>query len=132
MAEPFDLFLNGTVFLDIVFTGLTGIPALGTEQLVDGMGSCPGGIANLGIAASRLGLRTTLAAAFGDDVYGDFCWTTLAAQEGVDLGPSRRFSHWHSPVTVSMVIDRDRAMVTHMHPPPVPEGEWLPEVPDAK
>jgi sugar/nucleoside kinase (ribokinase family) len=132
MTEPFDLFLDGTVFLDIVFTGLRDLPARGTEQLVDGMGSCPGGIANLGIAASRLGLRTTLAAAFGDDVYGDFCWTTLADQEGVDLGPSRRFSHWHSPVTVSMVIDRDRAMVTHMHPPPVPEAEMLSAVPDAK
>ena len=52
------------------------------------MGSCPGGIANLAIAASRLGVRTTLAAAFGDDVYGDFCWSTLSQQEGVDLGTS--------------------------------------------
>jgi sugar/nucleoside kinase (ribokinase family) len=132
MSEPFDLFLNGTVFLDIVFTGLKDLPARGTEQLVDGMGSCPGGIANLGIAASRLGLSTTLAAAFGDDVYGDFCWTTLADQEGVDLSYSRRFAHWHSPVTVSMVVDRDRAMVTHMHPPPVPPRELLPTVPPAR
>ena len=132
MAERFDLFLSGTVFLDIVFTGLTDLPARGTEQLVDGMGSCPGGIANLGIAASRLGLRTTLAAAFGDDAYGDFCWTTLADQEGVDLGPSRRFSHWHSPVTVSMVLDRDRAMITHTHPPPVAPNELLATVPDAR
>ena len=131
MDEPFDLFLNGTVFLDVVFTGLTGIPALGTEQLVDGMGSCPGGIANLAIAASRLGLRTALAAAFGDDSYGDFCWSTLEEQEGVDLSYSRRFTHWHSPVTVSMVVDRDRAMVTHMHPPPIPSAEFLPRVPPA-
>ena len=65
------------------------------------MGSCPGGIANLAIAASRLGLRTSLAAAFGDDVYGDFCWRTLAEQEGIDLSLSRRFDDWHSPVTVS-------------------------------
>jgi sugar/nucleoside kinase (ribokinase family) len=132
MDEPFDLFLNGTVFLDIVFTGLRELPTRGTEQLVDGMGSCPGGIANLGIAASRLGLRTTLAAAFGDDVYGDFCWATLAEQEGVDLTYSRRFAQWHSPVTVSMVVDRDRAMVTHMHRPPIPATELLPELPSAK
>ncbi|HEY2296099.1 MAG TPA: PfkB family carbohydrate kinase [Jatrophihabitans sp.] len=131
MDEPFDLFLNGTVFLDIVFTGLTEIPARGTEQLVDGMGSCPGGIANLAIAASRLGLRTALAAAFGDDSYGDFNWSTLEEQEGVDLSYSRRFPHWHSPVTVSMVVDRDRAMVTHMHPPPISPAEFLPHVPRA-
>jgi sugar/nucleoside kinase (ribokinase family) len=131
-AAQFDLFLHGTVFLDIVFTGLRDLPARGTEQLVDGMGSCPGGIANLAIAASRLGLRTTLAAAFGDDVYGDFCWSTLAEQEGVDLTYSRRFLDWHSPVTVSMVVDRDRAMVTHMHPPPVAPAELLPVIPAAR
>jgi sugar/nucleoside kinase (ribokinase family) len=131
-AGRFDLFLQGTVFLDVVFTGLRDLPARGTEQLVDGMGSCPGGIANLAIAATRLVLRTTLAAAFGDDVYGDFCWSTLAEQEGVDLTYSRRFVNWHSPVTVSMVVDRDRAMVTHMHPPPVSPAELLPVVPDAR
>jgi sugar/nucleoside kinase (ribokinase family) len=131
-AQQFDLFLHGTVFLDIVFTGLRELPVRGTEQHVDGMGSCPGGIANLGIAASRLGLRTTLAAAFGDDVYGDFCWSTLAEQEGVDLTYSRRFAHWHSPVTVSMVVDRDRAMVTHMHPPPVTPADLVPTIPEAR
>ena len=87
-GPEFDVFLWGTVFLDIVFTGLGRMPAHGTEVWADGMGSCPGGIANLAIAASRLGLRTSLAAAFGDDVYGDFCWRTLAEQEHVDLrGP---------------------------------------------
>ena len=55
------------------------------------MGLCPGGIANLAIAASRLGVSTSLAAAFGDDVYGDFCWSTLTEQEGVDLTYSQRF-----------------------------------------
>ena len=68
------------------------------------MGSCPGGIANLAVAARRLGLRTSLAAAFGDDAYGDFCWETLADEEGVDLSRSRRFEGWHCPVTVSMAV----------------------------
>jgi sugar/nucleoside kinase (ribokinase family) len=96
----FDLFVYGTVFLDIVFTGLAQPPGAGTEVWAEGMGSCPGGIANLAIAASRLGLRTSLAAAFSSDDYGDFCWRTLAEQEGVDLSRSRRFEGWHSPVTV--------------------------------
>jgi sugar/nucleoside kinase (ribokinase family) len=132
MTDTFDLFLQGTVYLDVVLTGLDAIPARGTEVLADGMGSCPGGTANLAIAASRLGLRTTLAAAFGDDVYGDFCWSTLAEQEGVDLQGSKRFPGWHSPVTVSMVIDRDRAMVTHAHPVPVPATEMIGTLPAAR
>ncbi|MFI6497788.1 carbohydrate kinase family protein [Nonomuraea typhae] len=118
-GPQFDVFLAGMVFLDIVFTGLPAMPTAGSEVWAEGMGSCPGGIANLAIAASRLGLRTSLAAAFGDDDYGDFCWRTLEEQEGVDLSRSRRFEHWHSPVTVSMAVDRDRSMVTHGHPSPL-------------
>ena len=101
------------------------MPAAGTEVWADGMGSCPGGIANLAIASSRLGLRTSLAAAFGDDDYGDFCWRTLAEQEHVDLPRSRRFQRWHSPVTVSMAVNRDRSMVTHGHDAPVTATEMI-------
>ncbi len=120
MDEPdrYDVFVQGTVFLDIVLTGLESAPTTGTEIFAEGMGSCPGGVANFAIAASRLGLRSGLAAVFGDDVYADFCWRTLADQEKVDLSHSRRIGHWHSPVTVSMSIDRDRAMVTHAHEAP--------------
>jgi sugar/nucleoside kinase (ribokinase family) len=77
-AEEFDVVLSGTVFLDIIFTGLPRPPAPGTEVWAEGLGSCPGGIANLAVALSRLGLRTALAAAIGEDVYGDFCWEVLA------------------------------------------------------
>lgn len=121
----FDVFVAGQVFLDIIFTGLGGLPAPGTEVMSDGMGSSPGGTANLAIALSRLGLRTALAAAFGHDVYGDFCWHTLAAQEGVDLTSSRKFDDWHSPVTVSLAYDGDRSMVTHGHRPPIPADEMI-------
>lgn len=119
------MFLYGTVFLDIVFTGLPSMPAAGTEVWAEGMGSCPGGVANLAIATSRLGLRTALAAAFGDDDYADFCWRTLAEQEHVDLSHSKRFEDWHSPVTVSLAVDRDRSMVTHGHRAPIGASEMI-------
>src|SRR5882672_6490966 len=130
--DQYDLFVHGHVFFGVVLTGLESMPVRGTELQASGMGSCPGGIANLAIAASRLGVHTSLAAAFGDDVYGDFCWSTLTEQEGVDLTHSRRFSDWHSPVTVSMVVERDRAMLTHAHPAPVPDGELPAAVPSAR
>jgi sugar/nucleoside kinase (ribokinase family) len=132
MSDQFDLFVQGTVFFDVVFTGLGSLPVRGTEIQASGMGSCPGGIANLAIAASRLGVHTSMAAAFGDDVYGDFCWSTLTEQEGVDLSCSRRFSDWHSPVTISMVVERDRALLTHTHPSPVPPAELLTALPQAR
>jgi len=127
MQQPtreFDVVMQGTVFLDIVLTGLTALPSAGTEIPAEGMGSCPGGIANLAIAASRLGLRTSLATSFGDDLYGDFLARTLRG-EGIDLSMSRQISNWHSPVTVSLAMHRDRAMITHSHPSPVPDDELI-------
>ena len=127
-GREFDVVMQGTVFLDIVLTGLTALPSAGTEIPAEGMGSCPGGIANLAIAASRLGLRTSLAASFGDDLYGDFLVRTLQ-EEGIDLSLSRRISQWHSPVTVSLAVQRDRAMITHSHPSPVPDDELISRMP---
>jgi sugar/nucleoside kinase (ribokinase family) len=130
-GSDFDVVMQGTVFFDIVLTGLSQLPAHGTELMAEGMGSSPGGVANLAVAASRLGLRTALAAVFGDDVYGDFLWRTLAEQEGVDLSRSRRLADWHSPVTVSLAVQRDRSMVTHSHPSPIPASELLADLPRA-
>ncbi|MGH8866983.1 MAG: PfkB family carbohydrate kinase [Actinomycetes bacterium] len=118
-APPVDLFVAGTVFFDMIFSGLSARPSLGTEVLTQGLGSGPGGVANLAVAARRLGLRTSLASAFGEDVYGDYLWSTLVEQERVDLSPSRRFPGWATPVTVSLAYDRDRSMVTYQEPSPL-------------
>ncbi len=128
-AEPRDVFVAGRVFLDIIFTGMLAAPSGGHEVWTDGMGSSPGGVANLAVACSRLGLSTTLSAAFGGDAYGEYCWKELSESENIDLSHSRRFPDWHSPVTVSLAFDDDRAMVTHEHPPPIPSEELLGEVP---
>ncbi|MET4589065.1 carbohydrate kinase family protein [Arthrobacter sp. 754] len=127
----FDLILAGTVFQDIIFTGLPHAPEPGTEIWSEGMGSCPGGVANQAIAAARLGLRTGLAAAFGDDGYGDYNWKILAGQEHVDLSLSRRVPGWHSPVTVSLSVEKDRSLVTHGHPAPVTSSELIGSPPAA-
>ncbi|MFD7918171.1 carbohydrate kinase family protein [Streptomyces sp. NPDC059740] len=116
-----DVYLTGTVFLDIVFTGLDSAPVRGTESWARGMGSSPGGVANMATALARLGLRTSLAAAFGDDVYGEYCWESLEQGEGIDLALSRRVAGWHSPVTVSMAYEGERTMVSHGHEAPAEE-----------
>ncbi|MFD3473854.1 MULTISPECIES: carbohydrate kinase family protein [unclassified Streptomyces] len=124
---PCDVYLTGTVFLDIIFTGLDSAPVRGTESWARGMGSSPGGVANMATALARLGLRTSLAAAFGDDHYGEYCWDSLEQGEGIDLTSSRTVAGWHSPVTVSMAYEGERTMVSHGHEPP--PGEPAPECP---
>ncbi|UKY50184.1 carbohydrate kinase family protein [Streptomyces inhibens] len=116
-----DVYLTGTVFLDIIFTGLDSAPVRGTESWARGMGSSPGGVANMATALARLGLRTSLAAAFGDDKYGEYCWEALEQGEGIDLALSRTVPGWHSPVTVSMAYEGERTMVSHGHEAPPPD-----------
>ncbi|WP_460368733.1 carbohydrate kinase family protein [Actinocorallia lasiicapitis] len=114
--DGLDVFLSGQVFMDMIFTGLPGLPPPGSELITDGLGSAPGGVANMAVAMSRLGLRVGLAAPFGDDLFGSYLWRTLAEQEGVDLAWSRRIPGWSSPVTVSLAYDADRSMVTYVKP----------------
>lgn len=127
---PWDVYLTGTVFLDIIFTGLDSAPVRGTESWARGMGSSPGGVANMATALARLGLRTSLAAAFGDDHYGDYCWDALEQGEGIDLSSSCRVPGWHSPVTVSMAYEGERTMVSHGHEPPPEAALVQEEAPD--
>ncbi|MGW4175202.1 carbohydrate kinase family protein [Streptomyces rubiginosohelvolus] len=115
-----DVFLTGPVFLDIIFTGLDSAPVRGTESWARGMGSSPGGVANMATALARLGLHTSLAAAFGDDHYGEYCWDALEQGEGIDLSMSHTVPGWHSPVTVSMAYEGERTMVSHGHEAPAP------------
>jgi sugar/nucleoside kinase (ribokinase family) len=131
-ADAFDIFLSGRVFMDMIFTGLPGVPPPGTELVTDGLGSAPGGVANIAVAMSRLGLRVGLAAAFGDDMFGAYLWRALSEQEGVELGLSRRLIGWPTPVTVSLAYDSDRSLVTYAKPLPIPQEDLVGAAPPAR
>jgi len=112
---PLDVITSGTIFFDIIFAGLPRIPEPGEELWSTGLGSCPGGIANLATALARLGLRTGLVAGFGDDAYADWIWETLLEQEHINLTTSPRYDNFHTSLTVAVTVEGDRAMVTHGH-----------------
>ncbi len=131
-SQGLDLFLAGSIFFDIVFTGLPAEPSPGTEVWAEGMGSLPGGAANLAVAAARLGLRTGLSSGFGDDAYGQWAWSLLEAQEHIDLSHSRMFPGWHSAVTVSLATQGDRSMITHGHPTPISQLEMIGTLPASR
>ncbi|WP_437583488.1 carbohydrate kinase family protein [Paramicrobacterium sp. CJ85] len=129
---PADLFLAGQLFYDVIFTGVSASMAAGTEVMADGMGAAPGGIANLALAASRLGLATSLCTGFGDDAYGKWAWSLLGGQEQIDLSRSRMFSRWHTAVTVSVATGDDRSMITHGHPLPESFSTMVGDLPAAR
>ncbi|MHB1234634.1 MAG: carbohydrate kinase family protein [Microbacteriaceae bacterium] len=128
-SESYDVFLAGPLFMDIVFSGMPHAPVLGTETWADSMGCCPGGIANMAVALSRLGRTTSLATSFGDDAYGDFCRESLELSEGIDISSSVRTTGSHTPVTISLAYEGDRTMVSHGH---ISQGPDATAVPEAK
>lgn len=120
MTSPplLDLVTTGTVYCDLVFTGLAAPPAPGTEVRTTGLEVCPGGVANVAVAAARLGLRTGLAATLGDDPAGRSCWQSLAAEPGLDLARSLIVPGWRTATTASLAYAGERSMVTYEVPPP--------------
>ena len=129
---PLDVITTGTVFFDIILSGLPRIPQPGEELWSRGMGSCPGGIANLATALARLGLRTGLVAGFGDDAYADWIWETLLEHEHINLATSPRFQNFHTALTVAMTVGGDRAMVAHGHKLPESLGRHMVQAPSSR
>lgn len=127
-----DVLLTGLLFYDLVLTGLGKQPTPGEEIWTEGMGAGPGGIANLAVAAARFGLNTSLATVFGDDYYGAYCRDVLAGQEHIDLSLSRTAAGWHTPVTVALAYDHDRALVTHGQEPPYSQDTLMGDPPEAR
>ncbi|MGA8207075.1 MAG: PfkB family carbohydrate kinase [Candidatus Dormiibacterota bacterium] len=111
------VYVVGTVFLDLILTGLEGPPPPGTEAYASGMAVSPGGVATVAVALARLGVQVELAALFADDIWADLLWRTLS-DEGVDLGASRRILGWSTPLTVSLAFAQDRSLATYNATPP--------------
>jgi sugar/nucleoside kinase (ribokinase family) len=128
-----DAFFAGTVFLDVILSGLPSAPVPGQEIWAAGRALSPGGIANNAAGTARLGLRTGLAAAFGDDACGDLAWRMLAAEPRLDLSWSRRVPGLDTALTVSLstATAADRALVSHGALNPVPLDDLTKTVPRA-
>jgi len=129
MVDGIDVVVSGLLFADLVFE-LPEPPRPGAEVWAAGFAESPGGIANFAVALSRLGLRTGLAAAVGDDERGARLWAELTA-EGIDLALSRKVAGWPTPLTVALAYHGDRALVTHGSEPPLSADKLIPTPPPA-
>src|SRR6476619_903822 len=104
----FDLAVATPAFLDLTFTGLEALPALGEERFGSDLLRSPGGGAITAVGAARLGLATALASPLGDDVAGDLVIEVLRG-DGIEI-VSRKAPR--TPTTVVLPVGDDRAMVT--------------------
>jgi sugar/nucleoside kinase (ribokinase family) len=102
----------GVVVADVFVPPLRRLPAPGelvaTEDFVVETGGCA---ANAGIALARLGVRPTVVARVGDDLFGDFVEHELSAA-GVDVSGIGRTADFGTSKTVIVpVIGEDRRYV---------------------
>ena len=117
-ATPPDVVCAGAPYLDITFTGLEALPALGEERLADSVSLTPGGLGNVALGLTRLGLRAALFSPVGDDLPGRVLAELLAA-EGIDwIGPPAPAT----AVSAVMPLAGDRAFVTVAPGRPIDAG----------
>ena len=103
-----DVVCVGVPFLDITFTGMGRMPVLGEEHLADTVEYTPGGLANVALGLTRLGLEAAVWSPVGGDTSG-LLLAALMAEEGIDwIGPAAA----RSAVSAILPVDGDRAFVT--------------------
>ncbi len=107
-AGQLDVVCAGPPFLDITFSGLGSLPALGEERLAGGISLTAGGLANVAIGATRLGLCAAVLSPVGGDPLGGIL-ADLLAEEGIEwIGPPAE----STAVSAIMPLDGDRAFLT--------------------
>jgi sugar/nucleoside kinase (ribokinase family) len=103
-----DVVCVGVPFLDITFTGMARMPVLGEEHMADTVEYTPGGLANVALGLTRLGLEAVVWSPVGGDTSG-LLLAALMAEEGIDwIGPPAA----RSAVSAILPVEGDRAFVT--------------------
>ncbi|GAC1356309.1 MAG: carbohydrate kinase family protein [Herpetosiphon sp.] len=110
-GHNYDVLLCDSWFCDLVFTGLTVLPQVGTEIFAPQFSMVPGGTFTAAVALRRLGLRVGWSCDFGNDDFSQFVLKALQ-REDID-GTHFRFHEANvRRVTVSLSYPHDRAFVT--------------------
>lgn len=107
-----DLLVVGDCNPDLLLIGSDIVPEFGQrEKRIERAALTLGGSASiLACGAARLGLRTALVAAVGDDLFGRFALDAVA-QRGVDVAACPIVAE-PTGITVALAREHDRAMLT--------------------
>lgn len=112
--KKYDVLAIGELNVDMILTGLKSLPVIGREIIAQNcslvLGSstaiCASGIA-------RLGLKTGFRGKVGRDRFGDVVMESLAGNS-IDTSNIIVDDSINTGVTVSLSMDKDRALVTYM------------------
>ncbi len=116
-VERYDILIPGHYFCDIIFTGIPGFPALGTELFTKDLNVVPGGVMNTVVGLTRLGTKVAWLSTLGSDFFSQFA-AEQARADGIDLSQVVFTGEPLKRVTVAMSYPGDRAFLTYIDPPP--------------
>ncbi|MEO8395111.1 MAG: PfkB family carbohydrate kinase [Chloroflexota bacterium] len=107
-----EILIPGHYFCDVIFTGIPGFPALGTEIYAENLTVVPGGCLNTVTALRRLGVNVGWIGAIGSDIFSRFIddWIT---QEKISRDWLAYVDEPFQRVTVALSYPTDRAFVTY-------------------
>lgn len=117
MTKKYDVLVAGSYTLDLVFTGLPGLPELGAEVISSGFEMLPGEAFNSAAAMHRLGLKVAWAGDFGCDEFSLFTLERVR-EEGMDESLFVRHNRPLRRVSVAASFPDDRAFITYYDPEP--------------
>jgi sugar/nucleoside kinase (ribokinase family) len=108
-----DMISFGSVFLELVFGHVPGLPKPGEEVFTEEFAVSCGGAVSSASAAARAGALAGLCTTLGDDL-GSRVVMEHCARVGVDLSPSLRVCHRCAGITVVLNFEGDRAFVSNV------------------
>jgi len=122
-----DLLVIGDCNPDLLVAGADVVPEFGQrEKLVETGRLLVGGSASIfACGAARLGLAVALVATIGDDAFGSFMLDAVG-ERGVDTSGCRMVAGVDTGLTVALVRDGDRAMLTAPGAIPLLTAEMVP------
>jgi len=111
--ELYDVIHIGQYYCDLIFTGLSDMPQLGTEIFGTGLQLGPGGAFNTSYVLHRLGLKTGWICDFGQDFFSQYVLEKVR-QLGMDTSLFRYHTHNLCAVTAAFSYHHDRGFISYL------------------
>lgn len=118
-GQPYEVILDGGYFCDLLFLGISHLPAPGTEVFADEFALAGGWTFRTARALARLGVRTGWPADFGNDIFSRYVRDEAIAA-GIDPGLFRDHDRPIRHVTAAVGLPTDRAFISFMDDIDVP------------
>jgi sugar/nucleoside kinase (ribokinase family) len=113
-AKSYDVLAIGELNVDLVLTGMEGLPELGRERIAQGCSLLLGSsTAIFACGVARFGFRTKFHSVVGDDEFGRVALRNLESA-GVDIRDVQIDPARNTGITVSLNTAGDRAMATFL------------------